>query len=312
MDNQNNLILNPHFAIWPYGLSQTSSADKKMAACWLWDEGAGNVVTVSRQTAGSSLKYVKWIRSQECLEIDISSLADPKTLKIYQRIYAQRFDLSRTLIRCTMFASGPAGESFYYGFDGDMRKIQMLGDNTDTPPIPRIVSATSTFAVGDLPSQNLVFTAFEEPSSAGKFYIYMVFAAVNKGQNGDRINHRSDAEEWAEMVQYLTPIKKGMIGYGASTTQIRIPVEAVSGGWIDVPAIPVSGEVGTISLVDSQTATAVTHAGVTYALGGNPTPDKYGCAVIIGNLTGITVGRPYIIGDMSSSQICIVEHGYSS
>jgi hypothetical protein len=309
MDNQNNLILNPHFAIWPYGLSQTSSTDQRMAACWLWNLGVGNVATVSKQTAPNSQRYVKWIRSQECLEIDVTSLADASAFKIYQKIYAQRFDLSRTLIRCTIFASGPVGESFYYGFDGDKKKIQMLGDNNESPPNPRLVSATSTFAVADLANQRIEFTAFEEPSSTGKFYIYMAFAAVNIGQNGDRINHRSDAEEWAEMDQYVTPIKKGMIGYGASSTQIRIPVQATSGGWIRNPQIPAGATLGTITLVDSQTAASVTHVGATYSIGTAPPQDTYGCSLIVGGLSGITAGRPYIIGDEA---ICVLETAYAS
>ena len=308
MDNQNNLILNPHFALWPYGTSQTSSASPDLAACWLWNLGVANTATLSLQTANSSTKYVKWIRSQPCLELDITNLTNPSQFRVYQRINCQRFDLSRTLVRCTIIASGPAGESFYYGIGDQKQKITMLGQS-GSPAIERLVATTSVFPVADLASQFLEITAFEEPSSIGKFYVYMMFAAVNKGENGDRINHRCDREEWEEMSPYITPIVKGTLGIGASTTQVRIPVVAGGGGWVSNPSIPTSGQVGTIDLVDLQTATVTTHIGVTYSLGVAPTPNSYGCNVVLGNLTGITAGRQYIVGD-TTSQICVLNHGY--
>lgn len=308
MDNQNNLILNPHFALWPYGASKTSSASPDLAACWLWNLGTLNTASLSLQTAGSSTKYVKWIRSQPCLELDITGITNPSQFRVYQKINCQRFDLSRTLIRCTIIASGPAGESFYYGIGDQKQKLTMLGQS-GSPAIERLVSTTSTFPVGDLANQNLEITAFEEPSSTGKFYVYMMFAAVNKGNNGDRINHRSDRDEWKEMSPYITPIVKGTLGIGASTTQVRIPVAAGAGGWISNPSIPASGQVGTIDLVDLQTAAVSTHVGVTYTLGVAPSPNVNGCNVVLGNLTGLTAGRQYIVGD-TSTQICVLNHGY--
>ncbi len=306
MANSQNLILNPQFRIWDQGTNFTSSSPDNLAACWLWTEGSGNTVTVSRQTSNSSSTYIKWLRSQPCMGVSISSLTNSSDLEIYQRVNSPQYELGRNLITVTIIASGPNGASFYYGVDGNLAKVTTLGSSSG---VPRLVTVANTFPVGDLSSTNLKFTAFQDPDQTGEYTIHFMYASIGTISNGDRFTHRSDAEEWAIMSPYLTPILKGMTGIGTSTTQIRVPVPAIPGGWISNPSIPTGSKISNIELVNAETGTVLAQSNATYSVGVAPTADRFGCSVIIGGLTSIIAGQTYIISG-SSVPVCVLNHGY--
>lgn len=306
MADLNNFLLNSQFKIWPEGETFTSSVSPRTAACWLWEEGIGNTVTISKSTSSTSSTYIKWLRNQPCMNINCSTLGDSSSLRVYQRVNTPQYELGRNLIRVTLIVSGPNGESFYYGVEDERAKVTTLGDLSG---VPRLVTVTNTFAIGDLPNTYIDFTIFENPSNTGLFTVHFAQASIGQLQKWDRLTQTTEAEDWARMRPYLTPILKGSTGIGISTTQVRVPVEAIPGGWVSAPFIPTGSKVSSIELVNAQTGTTLSTSAATYTLGSVPTADEYGCSVVIGGLTGVAAGATYIIGD-TLVPVCVLEHGY--
>lgn len=311
-----NICNNPQFSLWPWGTSGFAGVAStvnygKSAARWAFQKTAagGDTVTISKGTNSTTTKYNKWLRGEPNMTIDISALAVNSTMKVRQFIDDGQ-DFGQNLVAVTLIASGPAGESFFFGVGENYDTLETLGDDSAGDPI--LVTKTTFFAFDDPVFTYMLVTPFESPSNIGTYRLHYIQAEVlMDSEKISDLEIRTDAQEWNIISRYITPIKQGMFATGATGTTVRIPVTAPPGGWRVTPSVPTEGRAASVNVILNTTGATVANAAPTFAVSVNPTANNYGAVITLGGFTAaaITAGDQYVIGT-ETDPICYLDADY--
>lgn len=314
-NNFTNLCHNPRFSLWPWGTSgftgvASSVSYGKSAARWFvqkTDSGSDSV-TVSQGTNANTTKYDKWLRAVPNMTITVSALSANNTFKIRQ-FQEGLEDLGQNILAMTVVASGPAGESFYFGAgDANYSKIDLLGDDSNGDPI--LVTKTVFLPFDDSIYDYLRITPFESPSSTGTYRLhYVQCESLMDVSEISEFEIRPDWIEWDLIARYITPIKQGMLSTGASTTSVRVPVTSPPGGWRTTPSLPTEGRSASFSITLNSAGTLFSNPSPTFSIASNPAANNYGCVIALGGFTSTASASQYVIGP-STEPICYLDADY--
>lgn len=304
-----NICHNPRFTIWPWGTSGFTGVASdvsygRCAARWKLQTTAGgtDAVSASKGTNSEDTGYDKWLRGESNLTLDITSLSANNTMKVRQRIEGWE-DFGQNIIAMTVIASGPAGGSFYAGVGSTYEKIKTLGDDDG---VPILVTKTATFAFDDPVYHYMNITPFESPSTPGTYRLHHVQCEVFLADSISGIELRSDTEEWDLIKRYITPITQGMIATGASSSQLRVPVAAPTGGWYSSPTIPNEGCAATVNATLNSAGSVIVAASPTFGFPTDPQENTMGAVVLIGGFSGVASASQYVLGP-ETEPVCYLD-----
>lgn len=296
MNNQFiNIVHNPRFSLWPFGETGFVNTGACAGRWKIERTNANDLLTVSKGTNANTTKYDKWLRDSPNMTIAITGLDANTTLKIRQ-FQEGAEDFGASMVAMTVIASGPAGEEFYFGVGENYAKLRTLGNDSNGDPI--MVTKTQFFAFDDPIYEYMRITPFESPSAIGTYRLHHVQAEVliDPLKISD-MEIRPDWAEWALIRRYITPIADGMTATGASTTTIRIPIQAPPGGWRVTPTLAVAGQAPTFKFNLMSAGTSLSSVVPVYSLSTTVPASKYGCAVQVAGLTSVASASSYMLAD---------------